>query len=344
LTITEERVYMACTAIRSSKFLVVCLVFLLVGIAPGGTAFAQVQPQRFWLAGRYDRNRVVVYFEAVKFKRTLPTTGKKLTPVATLFFDPVEVPASFIASFQKGPASEHFRLGDHYDLILEENPIATVALTSFVGCETDEGVGNDSYAGALATLDDKDLPYFQKDYYVLRRHVEKQSDVEPITSIPTVWTRLENEPVGFGIQSRAVALLTAQMNKFATGIQRPRAESTSPVFQMQAFRAADGALRYYARAEWKPEKDLGQTSYALGAWISPSPALHILAIEKRVSGYEPFDYVLPNLINVVDLRNGKTGIIVSKGGDDSIELDLVEYLDGADLKHMRMLQSIGTGE
>jgi hypothetical protein len=336
---------MACAAISFSKSLALCLVFLLVGIAAQhGTAFAQDQPQRFWLAGRYDRNRVVVYFDAVKFNGTIPTTGMKLTPVATLFFDAVEVPASFIASFQKGPASERFSLGGHYDLVLEENHIATVALTTFVGCETDEPVGNDSYVGALATLNDKDIPYFRKDYYVLRRHVEKKSDVGSITRIPTVWTGLENEPVEFGVQSRAVALLTEQMNKFATDIQRRRAERTSPVFQMQAFRTADGALRYYARAEWKPEKDLDKTSYALGAWISPLPELHILATENRASGYEPFDYVLPNLINVVDLGNGKTGMIISKGGDDSIELDLVEYQDGTDLKHMRMLQSIGTGE
>ncbi len=336
---------MARIATAFSKFLGLCLVFLLVEIAAQhGTAFAQDQPQRFWLAGRYDRNRVIVYFDAVKFNGTLPATGMKLAPVATLFFDPVAVSASFIASFQKGAASERFRLGGHYDLILEENHIATVVLTTFVGCETDEPVGNDSYVGALATLDDKDIPYFRKDYYVLRRHTEKESDVGSIPRIPAMWTQLENEPVEFGVQSRAVALLTEQMNKFATDIQRRRAEKTSPVFQVQAFRTADGALRYYARAEWKPEKDLDKTSYALGAWISPSPELHILAIEKRASGYEPFDYVLPNLINVVDLGNGKTGMIISKGGDDSIELDLVEYQDGADLRHMRMLQSIGTGE
>ncbi|HEV7219045.1 MAG: hypothetical protein ACHP8A_13040 [Terriglobales bacterium] len=336
---------MACTAIGFSKSLALCLVFLVVGIAAQhGTAFAQGQPQRFWLAGRYDRNRVIVYFDAVKFNGTLPATEMKLTPVATLFFDPVAVSASFIAPFQKGAASERFSLGGHYDLLLEENHIATVALTTFVGCETDEPVGNDSYVGALATLDDKDLPYFREDYYVLRRYPEKKSDVRSITRIPAVWTRLENEPVEFGVQSRAVALLTEQMNKFATDIQRRRAGRTSRVFQMQAFRTADGPLRYYARAEWKPEKDLDRTSYALGAWISPSPELHILAIEKRTSGYEGFDYVLPNLINVVDLGNGKTGMIISKGGDDSIELDLVEYQDGADLRHMRMLQSIGTGE
>jgi hypothetical protein len=219
---------MACVAIGFPKSLALCLVFLLVGIAAHGAAFAQDQPQRFWLAGRYDRNRVVVYFEAVKFNGTLPTTGMKLTPVATLFFDAVEVPASFIASFQKGPTSERFSLGGHYDLILEENHIATVALTTFVGCETDEPVGNDSYVGALATLDDKDLPYFRKDYYVLRRHPEKKSDVGSIPGIPTVWTRLENEPVEFGVQSRAVALLTEQMNKFATDIQRRHATRQLP--------------------------------------------------------------------------------------------------------------------
>jgi len=50
------------------------------------------------------------------------------------------------------------------------------------------------------------------------------------------------------------------------------------------------------------------------------------------------------LLNVVDLGDGKTGIIVNITGEDSAEIDLMEYRDGVDTKRMRVLQSIASGE
>jgi len=47
---------------------------------------------------------------------------------------------------------------------------------------------------------------------------------------------------------------------------------------------------------------------------------------------------------VVDLGGGRTGIIVTRSGEDSNSTDLVEYRDGVDLGQMRVLQSIGAGE
>jgi hypothetical protein len=105
----------------------------------------------------------------------------------------------------------------------------------------------------------------------------------------------------------------------------------------------DGSLRYYARAFWKPIKDLDRTSYALGAWVDPLPKLHIVAVEKRTCGYEDFECVLPNLLNVVNL-GGKTGLILANHGDEYIGLSLVEYDDGLNVKRMPTLQSIGMGE
>jgi hypothetical protein len=154
---------------------------------------------------------------------------------------------------------------------------------------------------------------------------------------------MENEPVEFSIQSQIVALLTDRMKVLATDTQRQRAESTSPVFQAQAFRVADGSLRYYARAFWKPVKDLDRTSYALGAWVAPLPKLRILAVEERTCGYEDFECVVPNLLNVVYL-GGKTGLILSNRADEYTGLSLVEYGDGLTVKRMRTLQSIGAGE
>jgi len=324
------------------------LTILVLGILGASTPLpAQTQPERFWLAARYDRNRIVVYFDAVKFEGTLaPNSGKLAAPLAERFFDPVEIPPTYAARFSKKPTAEHFALGDRYDLILDENHIATVTLTTLVGCETDEVVGNDSYIGALATLNDADLLFFRKDYYVLRRH-EKGKEIGSEAAMPTVWGRLEDEPVPFDIQARIVALLSDRMKTTASASERQQAESISPKFAVQSLRQTDGTLRYYARAAWSSGEEHTEnekTIYALGAWIAPLPTVHILAIETRNNPYDAFENVLPSLLNVVDLGGGRTGVIVGMSGNDSSSLDLVEYRDGADLGHMCTLQSIGAGE
>jgi hypothetical protein len=324
------------------------LTILVLGILGASTPLpAQTQPERFWLAARYDRNRIVVYFDAVKFEGTLaPNSGQLAAPLAERFFDPVEIPPTYAARFSKKPTAEHFALGDRYDLILDENHIATVTLTTLVGCETDEVVGNDSYIGALATLNDADLLFFRKDYYVLRRH-EKGKEIGSEAEMPTVWGRLEDEPVPFDIQARIVALLSDRMKTTASASERQQAESISPKFAVQSLRQTDGTLRYYARAAWSSGEEHTENEkiiYALGAWIAPLPTVHILAIETRNNPYDAFENVLPSLLNVVDLGGGRTGVIVGMSGNDSSSLDLVEYRDGADLGHMCTLQSIGAGE
>ncbi len=110
---------------------------------------------------------------------------------------------------------------------------------------------------------------------------------------------------------------------------------------MQSFRLANGSLRYYARANWETEKEPNDGSNdALGAWLTPS--LQILAIETGTSPYG-FESALPNLLNVVDLGGGRTGVIVSVSGDGR-SLSLVEYHDGASLREMSTLQALSAGE
>jgi hypothetical protein len=331
---------------RRSCLIELTIPVLGVALALCTPAAAQTQGDRFWIAGRYDGNRIIVYFDAVKFNGTLPSDAHKLaSPVVTGFFEPVQPPESYIVHLQKGSGAEQFHLGDHYDLISDEGHIAMVTLTTLIACETDEGVGNDSFIGALATLNDNDLGYFRKYHYVLRRHNDvRRKAVNPKTEIPTVWVRLESEPVEFDTQTQIVALLSDRMKALATDAQRRRAERTSPLFQVSGFRVADGTLRYYARAFWKPEKDLDRSSYAVAAWIAPLPKLHTLALEKRTCGYEDFECVVPKLRNVVDLGDGKTGIIVDISGDDGASLELLEYRDGANLTQMRKLQFISAGE
>ena len=310
------------------------------------TQIAQAQSDRFWLAGRYDGNRVIVYFDAVKFNGTVPSIAERLTdPVVAGFFMPVKLPWTYVAKLQQRPGAEQFRLGDRYDLLLDCGAIAPVTLTTVVGTEGDEPVGNDSYIGALATIDnDRDLMIF-KGYYAVRRHRDIPENESKRQGAPTVCAGLEDEPVGFDIQTKIVNLLTERMKTTATEAEQHAADGISPIFNAQEFRLADGTLRYYARAEWKSGMAEGAKSiYALAAWIAPQPMLHALAIQTRTSRYSGLDSVLPTLLNVVDLGEGRTGIVVAVSGDDDASTRLLEYRDGLDFQHMRVIQYIGAGE
>jgi hypothetical protein len=164
------------------------LALLLVLSTP---LVAQQKPERFWLAGRYDGNRIVVYFDAVKFAGGLTAKALKIAPpVAEAFFDPVELPAGYIASFQNIPGAEHFALGDLYDLIVGNGSITTVKLTTLIGCETDEEVGNDSFIGALATVTSGRLPS-GGNYYAVRRHHSRIADPRALLTNPfaSMWKR-----------------------------------------------------------------------------------------------------------------------------------------------------------
>ena len=308
------------------------------------TARAEAKPERFWLAGRYDGNRVIVYFDAVKFKGTLSSNSHELAPpVASWFFDPVRVSESYAVRFQNGAGAEHFSLGDKYDLLLDRGTVATVTLTTIIGAETDEEIGNDSFIGALATLNKDDVPMMSNNYYVLRRHHEVQSSNGKIPTISeTELAGLENGPVRFDIQTKIVDLLTQRMKTLAPEAERRAAECLSPIVEVQAFHIADGSLRYYASAQWNSGEGINDpTSYALAAWIAPQPTIHILSLETRTFGYSLDE---PKLLNVVDLGGGRTGMIVAISTGENIETDLFEYHEGIDIRHMRLLQSMAAGE
>lgn len=331
------------TLVRMAIFL---LVLLTLHDVP---ACGQKKPERFWLAGRYDGNRVVVYFEAVKFEGTMPSNARKLAPpVADAFFEPVELPASYVARFQKKLNAEHFIIGDRYDLLLGNGTIATIKLTTLVGCETDEPVGNDSFIGALGTIENRDSLLFTNGYFAVRRHREPQTDGASLRPKTTAefgqYSGLVDEPIRFDIEARIAELLNQRMKMEATG-ERSATGDAPPAFKVQTFQVGDGDLRYYVRAEWKSGKEPNDTSsYVLAAWMTPLPTLHILAVEKRTSSYGGITSDLPDLLNVLDLGDGKTGIIVKIVGEDSGEVDLVQYRDGVNLKGMRVMQSIGAGE
>ncbi len=309
------------------------LFVLLIDSSP---VAAQNARERFWLAGRYDGNRVVIYFNAVKFGSPAPPNPVKIaSPVAQGFLTPEALPARYIARLQHGPDAEHFRVGDHYDLLAGGNEVATVTLTTLVGSEGDEGVGNDSYIGALGTLDDHDGMLNASSYYVVRRHAESPGGtLQPRPNPLAGYVGLVNEPVRFDVQAQIVPLLN----------QRWKTATASPAFTTQAFTLFDGSLRYYVRAQWRPgDEPRGDPTHVLGAWLTRSPKLHMMAVERQTSNYG-FEYALPTLHNVVDLGHGKVGMIVSLAGEDSAWLELVEYRDGVALAQMRRLQIIGSAE
>ncbi len=281
----------------------------------------------------------------------MSSNSRKLTPpVADGFFDPVELPAGYVARFQNAPRTEHFAIGDRYDFLVGNGIIRTIKLTTLLGCETDEGVGNDSFFGALATVEEKQIwGLLTKSYFAVRRHEESQGHAA--TPIPKAgvdsakFAVLLDEPVRFDIEAKIMNLLNSRMSVETAAEERKAIRNASPTLKVQSVQLADGSLRYYARAEWDSGKDPTRlSSYLHAAWIAPLPTPHILSVEKQTSSYGGINDGAPNLLNVVDLGNGKTGIIVAFRRDDSTELPLAEYHDGLNVRKMPVLQSIGAGE
>ena len=330
---------------KAFRVLRLTALLLVASVVHGGSVVGQSQTERFWLGGRYDGNRIVVYFDKVKFNGTmLPIATMIPPPVADGFFSPNEVPPSYLARFLTGRDVEHFAIGDRYD-VLTAGGTLTMTLTSLVGCETDEAVGNDSFVGALATVEGRDELSDTNLYYVVRRHQEPRGRSSSRTASPFARrARLIDEPVRMDIQTRIAQQLTLRMKTEATQAERVLAGNVQPAVMVQRFHVAGGSVRYYVRAEWRSGREPKNTEpFALAAWMTTLPTLRILAVEGRTSPYG-FDSALPRLLNVVDLGNGRAGVIVHINGLDSVNLTLVEYRDGVGLEGMPGLQSIFTGE
>jgi len=317
-------------------------------------AVAQAPMSHFWLAGRYDGNRIVVFFDEVKFEGTVPRNARTLAiPTTFGFLSQKELPANYVAQLKRKPGAEHFQAGDQYDLFLGDGRVTTVTLTTLVGYVSDDEDDDPSYIGAVAKVNDTTALVGARSYYALQRHdpstksLGKPQNSSASASLATtsgIFATLFEEPVRFDVQMRIAALLADRMRQSATPLQEDQAEHLAPTLTVQAFRLADGDLRYYARAEWRAEdKRGGLPVYALGAWISPQPDLRILAVEEITSPYGFLDE-LPNLLNVVDLGEGRTGIIVNVSGPGDSTLALLEYRDGADLDHMHLFQCIDMDE
>jgi hypothetical protein len=303
------------------------------------SASRQSLPERFWIAGRYDGNRVIVYFDAVKFAGNLPSDAVKIaSPVARGFFDPVALPESYTVQFQSGRGADPFKLGDEYDLLVGDGIVTKFKLTTFVGFQGDEFVGNDSYIGAIGTLDRPDTLLFQPDYYVVRTY-----DPGRIRTAAPNGASLLKTTVPFDGQVQIAAVLAERLKSDTSISVSEAARNAPPAFVIQAFTLADGSLRYHVLAEWRAGRERGyQLLHSFAAWMAPEPKLRILAIDRLTFGSDAAGE--QNLLNVVDLGDGRTGIILRVLRGESIGLRLVEYREGAGLAGMPVLQTISFAE
>lgn len=303
--------------------------------------------EKYWLAGRYDGNRVIIYFYSSNFSGDASSFGRAIVgPVIEAFFDPFEITTRFLDQVKAPEGAEHFAIGDRYDVLLGNGTIATVRLTELVAEQAD--IDANVYVGALGTEEKANSLIFTRNYYVARRH----HDAFPAGAgaSKSAHTEAENaklisDPVRFDLQSKIADLLNQQMQAVATEKERRLAAGVVPAIAIQPIELADSSIRYYAGAQWISGREtIRENPFVLGVWVNPKPEPHVVAIEERTSGNGGgIEGSLPEIKNVVSLGNGKTGMIVQIAGDDSTELDLVEYRDGASLKQMPQYQSVGAG-
>jgi len=228
---------------RILRYAVVVCLSLGFLVAHDDPLFSQATPERVWLAGRYDSASVVVYFEAVKFKGTFPAGAASMAvPIADAFFTPKALPADSLAGFQKERGGERFAVGDLYDLLLDGGRVATITLTTLIGFESDEFVGNDSYIGALGIVAPEDLPFFTKDYYVVQHHQARRAGATRPTRQPVLFAS-GNEPVSLDVQARVTSLLREHLATGAPTAVRIEMEQTSPFSQrMEPFMRASPTM------------------------------------------------------------------------------------------------------
>lgn len=305
-------------------------------------------PEKYWLAGRYDGDRVIIYFYSSNFSGDASSFGRSIAaPVIEAFFDPFEITAHFLDRVKPSEGAEHFTIGDRYDVLLGNGTIATVRLTELVAEQAD--IDANVYIGALGTEEKANSLIFTHNYYVARRHHDAfpaGADASKSAHTEAENAKLISDPVRFDLQSKIADLLNQRMQAVATEKERRLADGVVPAITIQPIELADGSIRYYARAQWISGREtIHENPFVLGVWVDPKPEPHVTAVEERTSGNGGgIEGSLPEIKNVVSLGAGKTGMIVEIDGDDSTEIDLTEYRDGASLKQMHQYQSVGAGE
>jgi hypothetical protein len=138
-------------------------------------------------------------------------------------------------------------------------------------------------------------------------------------------------------------MLTDRMKADPSIAPTGEAERISPAFVIQPFTLADGSLRYHVQAEWRAGRESGyDLLHTFAAVVASGPTLRILVTEQLT--FDRSAVSEQKVLSVVDLGRGRTGIVVSFRGYESLVLRLVEYRDGVRLSDMRVLQNVSTAE
>lgn len=324
--------------LRFGNVPVALMVFWLV-MAHGVPLLSQEPSERVWLAGRYDRARVVIYFEAVQFRGAFPRNARNIAkPAADIMFPPQAVSADSLALLQKEGGLEPFATGDRYDLLLDTGHVATMTLTTLIAAEGDEQTGNDSYIGALGTVPTEDLQYFTQRYYAVRRHGMRRT-----ISVPrqATFAGLSNRPVARTTKDR-VALLIHERLKGDKTQDHPDVQRFPPkVERLQAFAISGGGRRYFASATQRS----AVACAVFNGWFAATPTLHVLTAGRSRSTCElGHDTSPPRLLSALEIGGGRTGLVVDVTEYDGRSLYLLEYEDGKNFDQMRTLWFLRAGE
>lgn len=302
------------------------------------------ETERVWIAGRYDRTRVVLYFDTATFHGTIPAGAPTMkAPVAVFPFDARVLPAAYIARLPRARDAEHFAVGDHYDLLLDGGRAFTVTLTTLVGFESDEYVGNSSYIGALGTLATADVPRFaSQSYFVARRHVDQDPRAAAAhTDRRAPAAGLVRTPVPAGTRQRVTALLRARLATDADSAVRADVRTVPlRLEKVQPFRLAGGVLRYHVKARMEI---VGTVCWMIDAWMMPPPKAQLMEGTVRTCLLDG-PHGTPELLSVVSLGDGRTGLTLFVPQGDGWSYYLMEYRDGEGFGKMRILRGLTFGE
>jgi hypothetical protein len=289
-----------------------------VMLAVGSTLMAQA-PARTWLAFRADSNHVAVFFDVAPLRDT--SAVRRLKTLAP--FDPtIELPESYAREMLSRTSGEHFGIGDRYELSLDSGHVVTASVTGFAGAMGMDT--NESYIGAIAVVPPEWVRYFTRDVYAAARSSTVAARSRRSAMLDT--------SVDAGTRSRIRASVQAAMVRDHPAVAK---RSQLNRVEIQPFRLADGALRYYAVASWGRDRN----SSMLAAWIDDGFKVRKSACECPLRESYP-----DRIVNVVTLPDGRTGVVVeafAPGFFTGYMLYAYEEKDG--VPKLTHLHTIGAG-
>jgi hypothetical protein len=299
-----------------------------------------------WIATRYDTTHVSAYFDILKPTTPFPKDAPKL-PCTTTEQDPLgtiltQVTSAQMATLQSfDPDGEKFKLGDQYKLLLGGGtwlPVTVTALTGIAGFDGgDTDPSSDTYIGALLAVAPSHLPKFKAtghDFFVLERP-DAVLEPSPVQPSFTDWQSplLVADFIGLILQPRLETMFRG------VGFELDR----EPTIRLQAVQIGPhtGSI-YFLNASWKAKLWRGHVDYhavalVAYAWAALAPAPHLIST-PATGTRGPTEFQLDQeVLNVVDLGGGRTGILFRDDAMYHWSVQLLEY--SAD--HLRAINAFG---